>query len=552
MLHRGFLALLVVGLLSFVMIGHAQTAGLGRIDFPTSEKGEAQEHFLRGVLFLHSFEYLDARQEFLEAQKLSPQFVMAYWGEAMTYNEPLWFAQNATAARLALQGLGPTAEARLAKARTDRERSYLEAVHALYGEGTKETRDFSYAAAMERLHQQFPQDDEAAAFYALSLIGTCHRGRDYPVYMQAAAVAESVYERNHEHPGALHYLIHAYDDPIHAPLGLRAARIYAKVAADAAHALHMPSHIFFAMGMWPEAVQSNVDAWAASRRSAVRRKTMLDAGGFHAILWLHYAYLQQGRYLDAADTLKAAEQAAGSEVTGLALYHLVQMRVAQQVETGASYQSTGSTESIDLPPRGADLYAAGISAHQSGKSDVAASALASLKELQRAGGGRSSQSHEHGHGMHESGTQAAGVQNAAVQTPEHRVLAILIHELSAVLLLADGKRSEALAHMKQAIAQEDSLPYEFGPPIPPKPAHELMGEMLLELDQPALARVQFELALRRAPKRALSLLGIAKCDVALGRWKAARESYAVLDAVWRQADPEVREALRVGLARVKD
>src|SRR5712692_5004514 len=184
-----------------------QPGGLGRIAFPTSGPAEAQKHFVRGVLFLHSFEYRAAREEFLSSQKLAPAFAMAYWGEAMTYNEPVWFAQDLNSARAALKRLP-------ANAPTERERAYLAAVEILYGEGTKEHRDFEYATAMRRLHEKYPDDHEAAAFYALSLLGTCHRGRDVRTYMKAAAIAEAVLEKNPEHPGALHYAIHSYDDPI--------------------------------------------------------------------------------------------------------------------------------------------------------------------------------------------------------------------------------------------------------------------------------------------------------------------------------------------------
>ena len=190
-------------------------AGLGRIVFPTSGPAEAQKHFIRGVLLLHSFEYRKAREEFLSAQKVAPAFAMAYWGEAMTYNEPVWFAQDLSAARAALKRLP-------ANAPTERERAYLAAVEILYGEGSKESRDFAYATAMRRLHEKYPDDQEAAAFYALSLLGTCHQGRDFRTYMNAAAIAEALLAKNPEHPGALHYAIHSYDDPIHAPLGLRA------------------------------------------------------------------------------------------------------------------------------------------------------------------------------------------------------------------------------------------------------------------------------------------------------------------------------------------
>jgi tetratricopeptide (TPR) repeat protein len=211
----------------------AQTGALGRTEFPTSGSPAAQEHFLRGALLLHSFEYPDAAEEFRKAQALEPGFAMAYWGEAMTYNHPLWMEQDRDEARKTLQKLAPTPAARLAKAPTPRERMYLEAVEALYGEGERDARDRAYAEAMRRLHEAFPEDLDAEALYALSLLGTTEGKRDFAVYMKAAALVEDVFAKNREHPGAAHYLIHCYDDPIHAPLGMRAARVYAGIAPAA-------------------------------------------------------------------------------------------------------------------------------------------------------------------------------------------------------------------------------------------------------------------------------------------------------------------------------
>lgn len=530
---RGPLCLLAAWLF-LVTPGVSQNAGLGKITFPTSGSPAAQAHFIRGVLFLHSFEYRDAREAFHEAQRLDPGFAMAAWGEAMTYNEPLWFAQDAQAARRVLSRLAATPAERQAKAPTDREKAYLGAVDVLYGRGTKEERDLAYGDAMRRLHAAYPDDHEATAFYALALMGSCHRGRDFRVYMQAAALAEEIYSENPEHPGALHYLIHSYDDPIHAPLGLRAARVYARVAAEAAHALHMPSHIFFALGMWDESVKSNEDAWAASRRSATRRGEPLDAGGYHALWWLHYAYLQQGRYGDARRVLQTAQDEAGGHPPMLPLFHLTQMRIAHSIETGTPYQRSASTVGLDLPARAGDLYATAVTALHAGDREAAGKLLEEMRLLI---GESPHSSADHGHGGH-------------VYAGDAKVADIMALQLEALLAVADGKTGESLTAMKNAVEIEDRLSYEFGPPLPHKPAHELFGEILLQLGQPRLARVQFEFALLRAPKRALSLLGIARCDEELRDLGAARRSYEELREIWNQAGPEVREALEASLARV--
>ena len=513
------MALFVLHLALTFSLQAQPAAGLGRIAFPTSGPAEAQKHFIRGVLLLHSFEYKPAREEFLTAQKAAPGFAMAYWGEAMTYNEPVWFAQDLNSARAALKR-------RPANAPTERERAYLAAVEILYGGGTKEDRDFAYATSMRRLHEKYPDDHEAAAFYVLSLLGTCHRGRDFRTYMKAAAIAEAVLEKNPEHPGALHYAIHSYDDPIHAPLGLRAARAYAKVAPAAAHALHMPSHIFFAVGLWDDAARSNEDAWKASQ---IRQP--IESGGYHALWWLQYAYLQQGRFADARRVLAMMEKMTAAQPSPALRFHLVQMHAMYSIETGEAPKAGVDVSDIDLPARAANLFAAGTDALNRGRRQDAERSLAALRNLQP------SVAADDSHRDH-------------VYQGDAQAVAIMENQLAALLLNADGRSKEAIELMKKAVAMEDKTPYEFGPPMPPKPAHELLGEILLSLGHPELARVQFELALLRAPKRALSLLGLARSFVQSGKKAEAREVYGELRQIWSRADPEILKGLEQSVSRL--
>src|SRR5688572_7905743 len=180
----------------------AQQSRLGTIDFPTSGSASAQPHFIRGVLFLHSFEYDLAANEFRAAQRIDPGFAMAYWGEAMTYTHPVWDEQDAAAARKVLARLAPTREARKARAPTAREQAYIDAVEILYGDGSKPRRDTLYSAAMERVAKAYPADMEAQAFHALSLLGLNQGVRDVPAYLRAGAIAEAVFRKNPDHPGA--------------------------------------------------------------------------------------------------------------------------------------------------------------------------------------------------------------------------------------------------------------------------------------------------------------------------------------------------------------
>ena len=236
---------------------------LGRISFPTTTNSpEAQQAFIEGMLLLHLFEYPYARDEFLKAQALAPEFVMAYWGEAMTYNHPIWDRQDQQAGRAALLKLGSSPAQRIPKTADPREQGFLAAVELLYGAGTKAQRDVAYMRAMEQLAARYPDDHEAQLFYALSLFGVEAGVRDTATYMLCTALAQDVFSENPEHPGAAHYLIHGVDDPVHAVLGLRAARALALMAPDAGHSQHMTSHIFTAVGMWDDVVTANETAVA--------------------------------------------------------------------------------------------------------------------------------------------------------------------------------------------------------------------------------------------------------------------------------------------------
>ncbi len=495
----------------------AQTPELGETTFPNSGAAEAQEPFLRGLLFLHSFEYEDAREAFQEARRLDPDFAMAAWGEAITHNHPVWFNQNQKAAQEALNQLAPTPEGRLAKAPTEREKDYLRVAEVLFfGDGDKDARDLAFAEAMRRLHEQYPDDLDAAAFYALSLLGTSHGGRDFRIYMQAAAVAEEVFARNPNHPGAAHYLIHSYDDPIHAPVGLRAARVYAKIAPAASHALHMPSHIFVAMGMWDDVVASNEDSWAAADARFERKNLGVNQRGFHALWWLCYGYLQQGRYGDALETLDIIdEDVRRSQGSGRTRFHLAAMRAAYLIGT-EQWEGEAADIEVDLSgmrlgTAAIDLFATGMAASKSGDQARAEEALEAIQQRRASAEGTSG-------------------QDAA---------AVMEHELQALLFYEEGKTEKALQLMQEATVVEDAMRFDFGPPSPVKPSHELLGEMLLALDRAAEAQEQFRLALDRTPRRALALLGLARAAAKAGDPTTARHAYDTLRQIWHRADDDL-------------
>src|SRR6185295_7834975 len=292
------LLLVLAAVTVFTLSVSAQETQLGRVEFPTSGSEKAQAHFLRGLAALHSFWYEEALEAFQESTKVEPDFAMGYWGEAMTYNHPLWSEQDIGAARQVLAKIKESPKL------TERERAYLNAVKLLYGEGDKRARDMAYSAAMEKIYRAYPDDLDAAAFYSLSLLGLVRaEDKNYRLQAQAGAIALDVYQKNPNHPGAAHYIIHAFDDPDHAILALSAARRYADIAPEAHHARHMPAHIFLQLGMWPEAAASNLSAWESSDAWMKRKKLSPNVRDYHSLQWLLYVYLQQGRYNQAEQLL---------------------------------------------------------------------------------------------------------------------------------------------------------------------------------------------------------------------------------------------------------
>jgi tetratricopeptide (TPR) repeat protein len=504
--------------------GHSQ---LGRIDFPNSGSPEAQEPFIRGVLLLHSFEYEDAREAFQEAQRLDPGFALAFWGEAMTHNHPLWAQQNRDAARAALARFASTKEARLARASTDRERGFLEAVEILYGEGDKQTRDLAYSQAMARLAARYPEDLEARSFYALSILGTVG-ARDFRTYMRAGAVAEEVYAQNPRHPGAAHYLIHSYDDPVHAPLGLRAARAYAQIAPAASHAQHMISHIYTALGQWDEVIEANQKAVAVSEDRLRRKGRPLHQRSHHALLWLEYGYLQQGRFEEARETLAtmAADATASPDLGNL--WHYAQMRAAYIVADPGRTDATPPMElkGVALGAVAADGFATGLQALS--REDLAAAREAAERLRVASEAARSTTT-----------DQGRNAYDGANDKSEFVVARILEQELEALILFAEGKTAEAVALLEEATAAEEMRPLEYGPPSVVKPSHELLGEMLLALNRTAEARLQFLEALERAPRRTLSIVGLATAAERAGDPETALEARKTLDEIWKNDDVEL-------------
>ena len=277
----------------------AQFDDVGVITFPTSATGEAQDHFLRGVAILHSFGWKQAREQFHAAQAIDPDFALAYWGESLAYNHPLVTDMDPTEPREALQRLAPTAEERIAKAPTEREKGLMRAVEILWGEGDHSKRRVEYMEAMGDLHDAYPDDPEIAAFYALSLLGAARATGDLSerFNIRAGTIALKLLYDNPVHPGAAHYTIHSFDHPINAPLALEAAYAFADIAPAVSHARHMPTHIFIQHGMWDLVSGHNQSAYDVARELWQPGDALGDA--VHSLDWGQYGDLQRGDYAKA-------------------------------------------------------------------------------------------------------------------------------------------------------------------------------------------------------------------------------------------------------------
>jgi hypothetical protein len=511
----------------------------------TSCAPAVQERFDRALAVLHNFWYARALTQFEELQKADPDCAMAYWGAAMTYNHPFWDdpsrEDEAAAWAFVQKGLK-------AGSQNDREHMYLEAVAALYkdaGTGTKQSRDEAYREQMAAAHAKYP-DDETTLFYGLSILGTIREGaKGFEMQGRAVALFESVYAHDQQHPGALHYLIHAYDDPVHAERGLTVARAYAKAAAAVPHAYHMPSHIFTRLGYWDEAATTNENAWQISTDDVKAAGEPGALRDFHALNYLSYNYLQLGRYKDAKTTvdLFAAEYAAlanrktapdsqdlqARHVRGRTIFALPDRVLYGYFDTLARFivESESWSEVSNLPLIAPSSDFVVMRLH------LEAMAAAKRKDAATAK------------------TRAAEMMARARVPGQHpfvqQILTIQAREAAALAAQAAGDAAGAVTEMDAAVAMEDSIDSLSQPPYPIIPAHELYGSMLIDMGRPAEARKHFEETLRRTPGRPKAIAGIAQAAEAMGDTVTARAQYTRLIEMWKSADrdrPELRAARR--------
>jgi tetratricopeptide (TPR) repeat protein len=497
----------------------------GTIDFPTKANSASHAAFIRGVLLMHNFHYPPAAVEFRKAEALDTTDVMGYWGEAMTYSHPVWNQQDTAAAHRALMKLGSTREARLALARSPREREWLESAEILYApSGTKAQRDTAWSRALEKMHARDIQDDEATTFYALSLLGLNQGDREAVAYQKAYELVLPIFKSHPHHPGAAHYLIHATDDPSHAALGLDAANAYAGIAPSAAHAIHMTSHIFLALGKWDEVVSAN-------RRARGKGPVL----GGHVSIWLHYGLIQQGRYREAdvmldsmlnqTRTVPAAREYETWNAAGLmAAANLADTKRWTGVAGDVRVDTTGFI-ALGSPDALGDLAAVefgyALGALNRGEMAAVDSTVARMA------------------------ARRAAVAGNPLMASSCGMSEVMEKTLRGYALEKSGDSARALSLFRDAAAEEAALPMPFGPPMTIKPPREAAGEILLALGRPAEAKKEFEMAQSRTPRRTAPLIGLARAEWALGNRAVARGLYKGLVGIWHSADtefPELAEA----------
>ena len=514
---------------------HDPSEKLGRVNFNVSCSPEAQRQFNRAVAWLHSFEYEEAEKAFNEVTLTDPRCGMAYWGVAMSNYHPIWAPP--TAAELK-KGSSAIERAKSVGARTQRERDYIAALEVFYKDSDKldhRARAFAYSDAMGQLYRRHPSDREAGVFYALTLIakGMMASDKSYANEKKAARILNRVLAREPRHPGVTHYLIHSYDYPALAHLALPAARSYAKIAPASAHAQHMPSHIFTRLGLWQEAIRSNLDAKAAAKAYAVRNH-MTGAWDeqLHAMDYLAYAYLQGAQdkqawgVLDELNKIRRVEPETfkvAYAFTAIPARYVLERR--QWDEAAKLTLHKGALGAFPWQRfRWAEShihFARAVGAARTGDTAAARQEVEELAAIRQAL------------------VEVKGDYDWAKQVEIKRQVA------SAWLAYAEGKHEESLRLMRAAAELDDATDKHPVTPGAILPAREQLGELLLELKQPVAALQEFETSLRSAPNRFNGLYGAARAAKLAADRKRAQTHYGKLIALCRLADsvrPEIEEA----------
>jgi hypothetical protein len=499
---------------------------LGTVSFETSCSAAAQTQFNRAVALLHSFEFAPAIDGFNDVARADPSCGIAYWGVALaSWGNP--FAAGQKAPAQIRRGQDAIDQATRAGARSERENAYIAAAAELFRDADhtdQQTRVRAYRDAMAALAARHPEDMEAAIFYALALAQSVPAtDKTYADLLKAGAILEPLFAAHPDHPGLAHYIIHSYDVPALAPRALDAARRYAQIAPAAPHALHMPSHTFTRLGYWQDSIDANIASAAAAKRDGATAEEL------HATDYEMYAYLQTGqdaaarRLLDSLPQIAArfdpdAVASAAPGAAGVFALAAIPARWAlERHEWG---------EAARLEPRPSRFpfadaithFARGIGASRAGDRGGARAAIDALEQIRA----RLDAAHE-------------SYWAAQVETQRRSV--------AAWLALAEGRKTEALAEMRAAAELEDGTEKNAITPGPIAPARELLGEMLLEVHEPAQALEQFTATLGKEPDRFRALAGAAAAAAQAGDRQTAARHYARLLKTCERADKPGRAEL---------
>jgi hypothetical protein len=487
----------------------APAEDLGKVHFETSCKPDAQRQFDRAMLYQHSFWYRASQKSFEDALKADPECAIAYWGIALSL---LYNPHVAPPVKNLAEGAAALEKGNATGAKTQRERDYIDALGAMYADYERvdhRTRVLAYLKAMEQLAQRYPEDDEAQIYYALALnVGASPADKTYANQLKGAAILEKIWTRQPEHPGIAHYLIHLYDTPALAEKGLAAARRYAKVAPAAAHAQHMPSHIFTRLGYWQESIASNTESGRVAK----------EAGDFHDQLhsmdYLVYAYLQLGQDGKAKAVIDDMTKVTGFTETFLPGPYALAVSPARYAVERGDWKAAAELQARPSPlanVQAITYFARALGAARSGNPEAAKIDIAKLAELR-------------------DKLRDAKDGYWSEQVDIQRQVA------TAWVLYAEGKRDEALNAMSAAADVEDKTEKHPVTPGVPKPARELYGVMLLDSGNAKEALTAFEATLKKEPNRLSAYAGAATSAEKAGDKAKATEYYEKIVAIADGAD----------------
>jgi tetratricopeptide (TPR) repeat protein len=511
---------------------HGKGEKLGTVHFGTSCNEVAQTEFNRAVALLHSFQFSRAIEGFNAVLGEDATCGIAYWGIALSDWSNPFAAGMKDKGQLQL-GRESAERGKIVGARTERERAYLAAVGKLYidfGSTPQRARLIAYRDAMGEVAAKYPEDHEGQIFYALAIAASEDPAdKTYADRLKAGAILEKLFEEEPAHPGLAHYIIHTYDVPALAGRALVAARLYSEIAPDAPHALHMPSHTFTRTGYWQEAIDSNIAAAVAARREGQTAEELHDND------YEIYAYLQTGqddaarRILDSLPEIasrfdpKAVMSGAGGPAVGYFALAAIPARYALERQDWKQATQLALRETPFPHTDAMTWFARGLGAARLGQAPTANESAAALQQIRE----RLSRANEN------YWTRQVEIQELAVR---------------AWAALAAGKKEEALRQMKSAAELEDGTEKSAVTPGPLAPARELLGEMLLEMNEPAQALEQFEATLKKEPRRFRALYGAAHAAQLSGNRDACQKYFREMLKACSRADKsrrsEVAEARR--------